>query len=53
MAFITKFQECLKESEGNFTPALTLLVNQSIEILQDLNTEDFVFLKRVVEKSSN
>ena len=50
MAFMIKFQECLKESNSNFTPALTLLVNQSIEILEDLNTEDFVFLKRVVEK---
>lgn len=50
MAFITKFQECLKESDGNFTPALTLLVNQSMEILQELKAEDFVFLKRVVEK---
>ena len=50
MAFITKFQECLKESDGNFTPALRLLINQSMEILQELNAEDFVFLKRVVEK---
>ena len=50
MAFMMKFQECLKESDGNFTPALTLLVNQSMEILEALKDEDFIFLKRVVEK---
>ncbi len=50
MDFITQLKDYLKSSDGDFTPALSLLVTQSVETLEQLSEYDFIFLRRVLDK---
>jgi twitching motility protein PilT len=52
MDFLSQLKVYLKSSDGDFTPALSLLVTQSVETLEQLSEYDFVFLRRVLEKVS-
>lgn len=53
MAFMDEFKKCLQENKDDFTPAIQLVADQSNESLEILSDDDFVFLKRVLEKVRN
>lgn len=53
MAFIDEFKKCLQENKDEFTPVIKLIADQSSESLEVISDEDFVFLKRVLEKVRN
>ena len=53
MAFMDEFKKCLQENKDDFTPAIQLIADQSNDSLEILSDDDFVFLKRVLEKVRN
>jgi pilus retraction protein PilT len=48
--FMNKFKSVLKENQTNFTKAVDFLNAQNLQLLGELQPEDFHFLKKVLEK---
>lgn len=48
--FLKQFKDAIRDAGGQFDSALQILLDQSVDSLQALPDEDFVFIKRVLEK---
>lgn len=53
MSFVEEVKKLIKEAGGNFNPVLKCITSQNLEVVKGLSNDDFVFLKRVLEKLQN